>query len=417
MQKISDSTNTANPAGEFAEGNPAAGVPATLIKASWLNAIQRELVALVLGAGISLNASDDSQVLKAVKALAGVAADFNKLTNKPTTLGGYGITDAFTKPETAAAIQQAIAALVASSPAALDTLKELADALGNDPNFATTMTNALASKASKATTLGGYGITDAYTKTQVDTSLAGKANKATTVAGYGITDAYTKDEVTSSLAQCIKLGQSVTSGLNPKFGSGNSATISAITGSTGAFMVGNEGNNAASAVIAFHREGSFAAYFGLDTDNQWKVGGWSMGANAYVLWHAGNFNPATKLNGTNCANAGFTDSTAAQPFMTHSNGTTVGLARQDAALGVGQTWQDVKASRAANTIYTNTTPRPIQVAITSADANARSITVGGVVAAYTSTTYGGNYFLTATVPPGATYSYSGTFSNWAELRS
>ncbi|AKP35121.1 phage tail protein [Yersinia aleksiciae] len=47
-------------------------------------------------------------------------------------------------------VQAALAALVASSPAALDTLKELADALGNDPNFATTMTNALAAKMDKA---------------------------------------------------------------------------------------------------------------------------------------------------------------------------------------------------------------------------------------------------------------------------
>ncbi|WXL27762.1 hypothetical protein WG219_10045 [Ectopseudomonas mendocina] len=47
---------------------------------------------------------------------------------------------------TMAAVQAAIAALVSSSPAALDTLKELAAALGNDPNFATTMVNALAGK-------------------------------------------------------------------------------------------------------------------------------------------------------------------------------------------------------------------------------------------------------------------------------
>ncbi|HCB1457895.1 TPA: phage tail protein [Citrobacter farmeri] len=47
-------------------------------------------------------------------------------------------------------VQAAIAALVASSPAALDTLNELAEALGNDPNFATTMTNALAGKMDRA---------------------------------------------------------------------------------------------------------------------------------------------------------------------------------------------------------------------------------------------------------------------------
>ncbi|MGC6042309.1 phage tail protein [Enterobacter kobei] len=43
-------------------------------------------------------------------------------------------------------VKSAIAALVGSTPAALDTLNELAAALGNDPNFATTMTNALAGK-------------------------------------------------------------------------------------------------------------------------------------------------------------------------------------------------------------------------------------------------------------------------------
>lgn len=44
-------------------------------------------------------------------------------------------------------VQNAIAALVDSSPGALDTLNELAAALGDDPNFATTMTNQLALKA------------------------------------------------------------------------------------------------------------------------------------------------------------------------------------------------------------------------------------------------------------------------------
>lgn len=47
---------------------------------------------------------------------------------------------------TMAAIQAAIAALIQSSPAALDTLNELAAALGDDPNFAATMNAALAGK-------------------------------------------------------------------------------------------------------------------------------------------------------------------------------------------------------------------------------------------------------------------------------
>ena len=76
----------------------------------------------------------------------------------------------------------------------------------------------IANKADKATTLAGYGIEDAYTKSQIDTSLStklssqeasstyatitsveAKADKATTLAGYGITDAFTKNEVNSAL--------------------------------------------------------------------------------------------------------------------------------------------------------------------------------------------------------------------------
>ena len=59
----------------------------------------------------------------------------------------------------------------------------------------TAMNTALDGKANKATTLEGYGITDAYTKTQTDNLLKGKANTATTLAGYGIADAYTKTEI------------------------------------------------------------------------------------------------------------------------------------------------------------------------------------------------------------------------------
>ncbi|WP_254888766.1 macro domain-containing protein, partial [Salmonella enterica] len=47
---------------------------------------------------------------------------------------------------TAAFVAAKVAQLVGSAPEALDTLKELADALGNDPNFATTVLNKLAGK-------------------------------------------------------------------------------------------------------------------------------------------------------------------------------------------------------------------------------------------------------------------------------
>jgi hypothetical protein len=157
MQKIGDITPTANAEGEYREGSAEAGVGPTLIKAGWLNTVQRELLNVVLGAGFAINPADDSQVFKAIKAIQ------------------------------ESRIQEAIAALVASSPAALDTLNELAQALGNDPDFATTMTTALSDKANKATTLSGYGITDANTKTE--TAAAIKA--ATTMAITNVTTSKT----------------------------------------------------------------------------------------------------------------------------------------------------------------------------------------------------------------------------------
>ncbi|MEQ9931014.1 phage tail protein [Pectobacterium parvum] len=54
-----------------------------------------------------------------------------------------------TQLATTAFVKAAVAALVNGSPAALDTLQELATALGNDPNFSTTMLNALAGKLAK----------------------------------------------------------------------------------------------------------------------------------------------------------------------------------------------------------------------------------------------------------------------------
>ncbi|UYA61176.1 Phage tail fiber protein [Pectobacterium sp. F1-1] len=54
-----------------------------------------------------------------------------------------------TQIATTAFVKAAVAALVNGSPAALDTLQELANALGNDPNFSTTVLNALAGKLAK----------------------------------------------------------------------------------------------------------------------------------------------------------------------------------------------------------------------------------------------------------------------------
>jgi len=85
---------------------------------------------------------DTADALKA--ALASPA--FTGTPTAPTAAAGTNTTQV----ATTAFVGTAVSALVASAPAALDTLNELATALGSDANFSTTMTNALALKASKA---------------------------------------------------------------------------------------------------------------------------------------------------------------------------------------------------------------------------------------------------------------------------
>ena len=118
------------------------------------------------------------------------------------------------------------------------TASEVNDLLATKEDKGTSYTKAevkkmVDAKADSATTLAGYGITDAYTQTQVDNLLSSKANKtdvttelakkanssdveslrqsltteinkkansADTLQGYGITDAYTKTEVDGMVA-------------------------------------------------------------------------------------------------------------------------------------------------------------------------------------------------------------------------
>ena len=72
---------------------------------------------------------------------------FANLTGKPTTVAGYGITDAYTKTEVTTEVNNAIQAVVGAAPAALDTLAEIAIQLANDESAAGALTSVVATKA------------------------------------------------------------------------------------------------------------------------------------------------------------------------------------------------------------------------------------------------------------------------------
>ncbi|MCD4483059.1 tail fiber protein [Chromobacterium vaccinii] len=114
---------------------------------------------------------------------AGNWSPWQKLAEAATTLAGYGITDGASKTD----LQKAVNDLVAGAPGALNTLQELAAALGNDANYAASITKQLSNKTDKATTLAGYGITDGASKSELQSiSPAGQiAFFATTNAPTG----------------------------------------------------------------------------------------------------------------------------------------------------------------------------------------------------------------------------------------
>lgn len=92
-------------------------------------------------------------------------------------------------------VDAAVAALVAAAPSTLNTLNELAEALGDDPNFATTMTNALAARLllaggtmTGALTLAGAPTSNlhAATKAYVDSAAAAAQAAADSKASLGL---------------------------------------------------------------------------------------------------------------------------------------------------------------------------------------------------------------------------------------
>jgi phage-related tail fiber protein len=140
----------------------------------------------------------------------------------PTTVAGYGLTDVYTTTQidgalalkapldsptfigvakaptpaaatntdqiaTTAFVKAAITALIGGAPGALDALNEIAAAMGNDPNFAATMTNALALKAPLSSpTLTGDPKAPTAAATDNDTSIANTAFVRLAMALFGL---------------------------------------------------------------------------------------------------------------------------------------------------------------------------------------------------------------------------------------
>ena len=132
---------------------PAAGNNTTQVATTAF--VQEALTALINGAPATLDTL--KEIAAAINNDPNFSTTINNVLALKAPLSSPALTGTPTAPTaaqsvnntqiaTTAFVKSAIAAMVGSAPAALDTLNELAAALGNDPNFATTMLNALAGK-------------------------------------------------------------------------------------------------------------------------------------------------------------------------------------------------------------------------------------------------------------------------------
>ena len=281
--------------------------------------------------------TDTKKFVTSAAGKAALDARFANVLEATTGVSTSHIVSPFTmKAAIDASVTASVNGILGGAGAALDTLKELATAMGNDPNFANTVATEIGTKLSKSggaisgalsvsgllTLNGGLSFSvggasfalggqlyddgafpDAAGRTLLLAAgdrfyVANKLNNVAILQAYADgTFKYKGQDIfhTGNLSPGLYLPRS--GGSNGSAGQmtgvlaaflQNQGGIGTATGGLGSIEVVSNGAAGHAAFMTFHRSGSHAAYFGLDTDNKWKVGGWSMGANAYAIFHEGN---------------------------------------------------------------------------------------------------------------------------------
>jgi hypothetical protein len=168
---------------------------------------------------------------------------------------GLGTPSADTDAATKGYVNTQIAAVVASSPAALDTLDELAAALGDDPNFATTVATSIGTKVAKAgdsmtgaLSMGNNKVTDlatptsgtdAVNKTYIDTVFGSTSSAATSATSAATSASSASTSASSALTSANSAATSATSAATSASSAATSATSAAASASTAAGQIGS----------------------------------------------------------------------------------------------------------------------------------------------------------------------------------
>ncbi|MDX7330750.1 tail fiber protein [Escherichia coli] len=238
-----------------------------------------------------------SKAVKAVMDETNKKAPLNSpaLTGTPTTPTARQGTNN-TQIANTAFVMAAIAALVDSSPDALNTLNELAAALGNDPNFATTMTNALAGKQPKDATLAalaglataadrfpyftGNDVASLATLTKVGRDILAKSTVAAVIEYLGLRELGTSGEKIPllSTANTWTNRQTFSGGLSGEL-SGNASTAAKLKTARKISNVAFDGSS--DITLKASHVGAFALGKTGSTVANDKAVGWNWSSGAY----------------------------------------------------------------------------------------------------------------------------------------
>jgi len=141
--------------GYFTGGDPAVPTAPTAVSADWLNAIQEEVMGVILGAGLTPSKADSAQLLAAIRAL--ITSGGVSFASDAETVAGALANKAVSPRGAAALVSDRVAGVRGGVAAALDTLAKIAAAIGNNPNLAADTTAALAARALAARRISATG--------------------------------------------------------------------------------------------------------------------------------------------------------------------------------------------------------------------------------------------------------------------
>ena len=328
--------------------------------------------------------------------------------------GGFKVTGLGTPSSNADAatklyVDTQVSNLVASAPGTLDTLNELAEALGDDPNFATTMTNALAGKLSltggtmsgaiamgtnKITGLGTpTASTDAANKDYIDTMATSAGASATAAAASAAAAATSAGSAANSATAANSSFVSVTgltgSGLVRDMGeitSTDTTTTTYINIATVAASAATSASSAATSASSAATSASSAATSASAANTSANNASASSSQAAVSASSAATSASAAATSATNAATSAASAATSATSAATSASSASASESSATASASLANNWATLTSGPVAGGEYSSKYHAQLSASSASASASSASAAATSATSAAASAT-------------------------------